>query len=87
MKTVFHILVVIVTGTLFGTVVNKLGSIWFSPQGNVNSILSTAVNTGLNPTTVDLGVIQFTLGLLFKFNISTVIGIFIAAVIYKQIIK
>ncbi|HOJ86054.1 MAG TPA: DUF4321 domain-containing protein [Elusimicrobiales bacterium] len=87
MKTVLHILVVIVTGTLFGSVVNKLGSIWFSQTGNVNSILSTAVNTGLNPTTVDLGVIQFTLGLIFKFNIATVLGIFLAAVIYKQIIK
>jgi len=87
MKTIFHILIVVVTGTLFGSVINKLGSIWFSQTGNVNSILATAVNTGLNPTTVDLGVIQFTLGLVFKFNIATVTGIFIAAVIYKQIIK
>jgi hypothetical protein len=87
MKTIFHILIVVVTGMLFGSVINKLGSIWFSQTGNVNSILATAVNTGLNPTTVDLGVIQFTLGLVFKFNIATVTGIFIAAVIYKQIIK
>jgi len=87
MKIIFHILIVVVTGTLFGSVINKLGSIWFSQTGNVNSILATAVNTGLNPTTVDLGVIQFTLGLVFKFNIATVTGIFIAAVIYKQIIK
>lgn len=87
MKTIFHILVVIVTGTLFGMVINKIGSMFFSPTSNINSILNTAVNTGLNPTTVDLGVIQFTLGLIFKFNIATITGIFLAAIIYKQIIK
>lgn len=87
MKTTLHILVVIVTGSLFGVVVNKIGSIWFSQTGNVNSILQTSVNTGLNPTTLDLGIIQFTLGLIFKFNIATVMGITLAAIIYKKIIK
>ncbi|MEF3280023.1 MAG: DUF4321 domain-containing protein [Elusimicrobiota bacterium] len=87
MKTTLHILIVIVTGSLFGMVVNKLGSIWFSPSGNVNSILQTSVNTGLNPTTIDLGIIQFTLGLLFKLNIATIMGIIVAAFIYKRLIK
>ncbi len=87
MKTILHILVVVVTGSLFGTVLTKLTSIWFSPQGNLNSILNTAINTGLNPTTVDIGVIQFTLGLIFKFNVATLIGIFFSAIIYKQMIK
>ncbi|NLH39348.1 MAG: DUF4321 domain-containing protein [Elusimicrobia bacterium] len=87
MKTVLHILVVIVTGTLFGMVINKLGAIWFPQTGNVHSVISTAINTGLNPTTVDLGVVQFTLGLIFKFDTATVLGIFIAAFVYKQLIK
>lgn len=87
MKTTLHILVVIVVGMLFGMVINKLGAIWFSQTGDVHSVLSTAINTGLNPTTVDLGVIQFTLGLIFKFDIGTVLGIFVAAFVYKQLIK
>lgn len=86
MKSAFHIIVVVVIGTLFGSVINKIASIWFSPTGHLNSILSTSVNTGLNPTTIDLGVIQFTLGLVFKFNIATIVGIFIAALLYKMIL-
>ena len=87
MKTLFHIIVVIVTGTLIGTTITKIGSIAFSQNGTFNSIMSNAINTGLNPTTVDLGVLQFTLGLVFKFNIATLLGIFISALIYKQLIK
>ncbi len=86
MKTTLHILVVIVTGSLIGTFISKLTHIWF-PQGNVASLLSTSINTGLNPTTVDLSVVQFTIGLLFKFDIPTIVGVFISALIYKQLIK
>ena len=87
MKPLFHIIVVIVTGTLLGTTITKLGGIWFSQNGNFNSIISTAIHTGLNPTTLDLGIIQFTIGLIFKFNIATLIGIFISGLIYRQLVK
>jgi len=86
MKTFLHIIVVIVTGSLLGTFFNKIVAIWF-PQGNINNLINTSINTGLNPTTIDLNVIQFTLGLIFKFNIATIAGIFISALIYKQLIK
>jgi len=87
MKTFFHIIVVVVCGNLLGTAIKKMGSIWFSQGGSFNSIISTAINTGLNPTTVDLGVVQFTLGLVFKFNIATLIGIFVSAFAYKHLVK
>jgi len=87
MKTFFHIIVVVVCGTLLGTAITKMGSIWFSQGGSFNSIISTAINTGLSPTTVDLGVVQFTLGLVFKFNIATLIGIFVSAFAYKHLVK
>lgn len=86
MKTLLHVLVVIVTGSLLGSFFNKIVAIWF-PQGNINNLINTSINTGLNPTTIDLNVVQFTLGLIFKFNIATIAGIFIAAIIYKHIIK
>lgn len=87
MKTLIHTTVVIVVGTLLGTTISKTASIVWMPNSNALSILQNSINTGLNPTTIDLGVIHITLGLIFKFNIATVLGIFIAALVYKQIIK
>jgi hypothetical protein len=86
MKTAVHITIVIVVGSLLGIFFNKIIAIWF-PQGNINSLFNTSINTGLNPTTVDLSIIQFTIGLVFKFNMATVLGVFMAALIYKQLVK
>ena len=86
MKTALNVMVVIVVGSLLGLFINKLGNFWF-PAGSLNSLINTGVNTGLNPTTIDLSLVEFTLGLVFKFNISSIAGIFIAALVYKQVIK
>jgi hypothetical protein len=86
MKNALHVVVVVAVGSLLGLFVNKLFNIWF-PSGQVHALLNTAINTGLHPTTVDLNLVEFTAGLVFKFNISSIVGIFIAAVIYKQLVK
>ena len=86
MKNALNVVVVIVVGSLLGLFINKLAGFWF-PAGSINSLINTGINTGLNPTTVDLSLVEFTLGLVFKFNICSIAGIFIAAVIYKQLIK
>lgn len=86
MKNALNVLVVIVVGSLLGLFLNKLGNFWF-PAGNINSLINTGINTGLNPTTLDLNLIEVTAGLVFKFNISSIAGIFIAAVVYKQLLK
>ena len=82
MKNVLHVVVVVVVGSLLGLFISKLLNIWF-PAGQVNAL----INTGLRPTTVDLNLVECTAGLVFKFNISSIIGIFISAVIYKQLVK
>ncbi|HOW89011.1 MAG TPA: DUF4321 domain-containing protein [Elusimicrobiales bacterium] len=86
MKNVLNVIVVIVVGSLLGLFINKLGNFWF-PTGEINGLINTGIDTGLNPTTVDLSLVELTLGLVFKFNISSIAGIFIAAVIYKQLVK
>ncbi len=86
MKNVLNVVVVIVVGSLLGLFLNKLGNFWF-PAGGINALINTGINTGLNPTTIDLSLVEFTLGLVFKFNIASIAGIFIAAVIYKQLVK
>ena len=37
-----------------------------------------------NPVTLDLGVMQLTLGLMFKINIAGVIGIIVAIFLYRK---
>ena len=86
MKTALNVMVVIAVGSLLGLFFTKLGNFWF-PAGNINSLINTGINTGLNPTTVDLSLVELTVGLVFKFNIASVAGIFLAALIYKQLIK
>ncbi|HBA62126.1 MAG TPA: hypothetical protein DCZ92_15195 [Elusimicrobia bacterium] len=86
MKSALHVTVVVVVGSLLGLFIGKLLNIWF-PVGQINTLLNTGVHTGLNPTTVDLNLIEITAGLVFKFNISSIAGIFLAAVVYKQLVK
>lgn len=86
MKNVLHVVVVIVVGSLLGLFISKLLNMWF-PAGQVNALINTGINTGLTPTTVDLNLVQLTAGLMFKFNISSIAGIFVSAVVYKQLVK
>jgi len=86
MKNTLHVIVVVAIGSLLGIVIGKLFNIWF-PAGQINALLNTGINTGLNPTTVDLNLVELTAGLVFKFNVSSILGIFMAAVVYKQLVK
>lgn len=40
---------------------------------------------GFSPVTIDLGVLQLTLGLMIKINIASIIGIIIAIIIYRKV--
>jgi hypothetical protein len=86
MKNVLHVVVVVVVGSLLGIFISKLLNMWF-PAGQVNALINTGINTGLHPTTVDLNLVECTAGLVFKFNISSIVGIFLSAVVYKQLVK
>ncbi|OGR44321.1 MAG: hypothetical protein A2X35_02535 [Elusimicrobia bacterium GWA2_61_42] len=86
MKNALHVVVVVVVGSLLGLFISKVFNMWF-PAGQINALINTGINTGLHPTTVDLNLVEFTAGLVFKFNISSIIGIFLSAVVYKQLVK
>ncbi len=67
----------IVVGGLLGELASKIDWLWW---------LSYGESFGLNePITLDLSVIQITFGLMFKINISSIIGMILAIFIYKKI--
>ena len=67
----------IVVGGLLGELASKIDWLWS---------LSYGESFGLNePITLDLSVIQITFGLMFKINISSIIGMILAVFIYKKL--
>ena len=67
----------IVVGGLLGELASKIDWLWW---------LSYGESFGLNePITLDLSVIQITFGLMFKINISSIIGMILAIFIYKKL--
>jgi len=87
MKNALHVVVVVVVGSLLGLFISKLLNMYVPVGSQLAGLVNTGINTGLNPTTVDLNLVEVTAGLVFKFNISSIAGIFLAAVVYKQLVK
>lgn len=80
-KNVWILLVFILSGIVVGGLLGELASridwLWW---------LSYGESFGLNePITLDLSVIQITFGLMFRINISSIIGMILAVFIYKKL--
>ena len=67
----------IVIGGLLGEIAAKVDWLWWLSYGNSFGISS--------PIELDLSVIKITFGLMFKINISSIIGMAIAIFIYRKI--
>lgn len=67
----------LVIGGLLGEIASKVNWLWW---------LSYGENFGISsPIELDLSVIKITFGLMFKINISSIIGMAIAIFIYRKI--
>lgn len=79
-KSTLVLIIFVLCGLVIGGLLGELtsGVSWLK-------WLSYGQEFGLaNPVTLDLGVMQLTLGLLFKINVSSIIGIIIAIFIYRK---
>ena len=83
MRSWFEVGVVLVAGAVLGSFFGKFVGLLF-PQGRVHDLFSTDITAGLHPTTLDLRVIDLTFGCLFHFNLVSIIGIIIAAFLYRR---
>ena len=80
-KSVWILLVFILSGLVIGGLIGKLASsvpwLWW---------LSFEQEFGLNePLILDLSILKLTFGLMFKINIASIIGMIIAVFIYKKV--
>ena len=77
-KNFLMYLIVMLIGLVIGGV---LGDVF---QDTV-TILSYGKTIGFQPFTIDLSVIQFTIGFLMTINVASIIGIIIALIIFKAL--
>jgi len=85
-KNIIGFVIIVVVGALLGSFLGKFVST-VVPAGSLQDMFRTEVSAGLNPTTLNLQVLELTFGCLFKFNITAVIGIFLAAYLFRSILK
>ena len=56
-------------------------------EGMIHDLFSKEITAGLQPANLDLRLLEITFGCLFKFNVPSVIGIVLAAFLFKTISK
>jgi len=78
--------VVVVVGALLGSFLGRAIGMMF-PHGRLVDLLSREITAGLHPTHLDLSVVDFTLGCMFRFNVTSVLGIMLAALMVKVVMK
>ena len=84
-NTVWFVAIMVI-GALLGSFLGKFVGI-VVPAGSIRDLFATDISAGLSPTTLNLRVVELTFGLMLKFNITSVIGIIVAAILFRQIEK
>ena len=85
-KAVLKGVVVIVVGALLGSFIGGFIGHAF-PRGVLHDLLAKEITAGLSPTVLDLRVLEVTFGCILKFNVPSVLGIFLAAVLWRKLAK
>lgn len=84
-KSGWTLLLFIFIGGLLGGVLGEILRV-LTPPGTVQNIFARAIMPGLDPPlTVDLVMLKFTIGFLFKLNLLTVLGMFLGLYLYKNL--
>ncbi len=85
-KSVIWFIFIIVVGALLGSFLgNFIGII--VPSGSWRDLFLTDLSAGLSPTTLDLRIIELTLGCMFRINLMSIVGIIVSALVFKKIVK
>ena len=76
------ILLTVIVGAIMGSVMGQVIA-FVLPDGVVKEFFLRSIVLGFSPTTIDLALFTFTLGLSFQLNIIGVIGIILAVNLFR----
>ena len=83
--SVIVLLVILILGALIGTVMGEVIAA-MAPGGIVEKIFSKGINPGLSPpATLDLKVLSISFGFNVKINLSSLLGIGLAVLLYRKL--
>jgi len=85
-KSTIWFIAVIVVGALLGSFLGKFITL-VVPSGSVRDMFATEITAGLSPTTLNLRIVEFTFGCMLKLNVTSILGIIVAALIFRHITK
>ncbi|HWR20374.1 MAG TPA: DUF4321 domain-containing protein [Verrucomicrobiae bacterium] len=83
--SVIMLLVILILGALIGTVIGEVIAV-MAPGGIVEKIFSKGIHPGLSPpATLDLKVLSISFGFTVKINLSSLLGIGLALLLYRKL--
>lgn len=83
--SVIVLLVILILGALIGTVMGEVIAV-MAPGGIVEKIFSKGITPGLSPpATLDLKVLSISFGFNVKINLSSLLGIGLALLLYRKL--
>ncbi|MCX7716218.1 MAG: DUF4321 domain-containing protein [Endomicrobia bacterium] len=85
-KNFLNFVLIVIIGTLLGAFIGKVVSKIFPSDSTVKEMLALEIKPGLQPTTLDLGILELTFGAVIKLNITAVIGLIISVIIFRKLI-
>lgn len=86
MKAALQAVVVVVVGAVLGSFLGGfLSTIW--PSGKLHDLLAKELSAGLQPATLNLRIVDVTLGGHIHLNVLSIVGVVLAAVLYKKLLR
>ncbi|MGB3366757.1 MAG: DUF4321 domain-containing protein [Acidaminobacteraceae bacterium] len=77
-KSFFVLIIVILIGLVLGGVIGELFKDYIK-------VLSYGETIGFSPVTIDLAIVELTIGFVMRINLSSIIGIVIALLLFKEL--
>lgn len=77
-KSFFVLLIVLLIGLVLGGVIGELFKDYIK-------VLSYGETIGFSPVKIDLAIVELTIGFVMKINLSSIIGIVIALLLFKEL--
>ncbi len=76
------IILILFLGAIIGSALGEIIALLL-PAGVVKQFFLRSASIGFNPATIDLGILEFTLGFKFILNVTGIIGIAFAAYLLR----